>query len=190
MAGVTHELAWRRLDAPGLELCRASLGAAAAGEATGVLLAREDGAWFALRWRVAWDAAWRTRRVEVERLDGAGRLGLGADGEGRWSADGAVRTDLDGCVDVDLAATPFTNTLPIRRLSLAAGAAASLRVAYLDLPALSLRPLVQRYTCLARSADGARWRYEDELGNRIDGIATDADGLVAAYPGLFERVAA
>lgn len=199
---MTRELAWRRLDAPGLEVYRiaAPAGPGGGGEATGTLLAREEApGWFALRWRVAWDDAWRTRRAEVERLDGPrGGFVLDADGHGTWREDRgdgsgpAPRPDLAGCIDTDLAATPFTNTLPIRRLSPPPGSVVSLRVAYLDLPALVVRPLTQRYVRHPRTdgADGPdRWRYEDEAGAVIDGIATDAEGLVLTYPGIFERVA-
>ncbi len=42
-----------------------------------------------------------------------------SDGHGHWrKADGTALPQFDGCVDIDLAGTPFTNTLPIRRLGL------------------------------------------------------------------------
>jgi hypothetical protein len=183
---MTRELAWRRLDAPGFEVCRLTT-YGGGGDASGVSLAGEDGAWFAFRWRVAWDDAWRTRRVEVETLLGPPqRMALEADGKGSWGPDHA---DLAGCIDIDLAATPLTNTLPIRRLgALAPGERHAIRVAWLALPRFELRPIAQTYTCLARTEAGATWRFEDERGSRFDGITTDADGLVLDYPGLFQRV--
>ena len=47
-------------------------------------------------------------------------LSLTGDGAGRWQIDGRDAPDLDGCLDLDIQVTPFTNSLPIRRLDLAA----------------------------------------------------------------------
>jgi hypothetical protein len=50
------------------------------------------------------------------------RVDLFSDGEGTWTGpDGRVMPHLEGCEYVDIAETPFTNTLPIRRLGLAPG---------------------------------------------------------------------
>ena len=54
----------------------------------------------------------------------------------------------DGCIDVDISAAPFTNTLPIRRLGLMKGERREIRVAYLALPALTVEPADQAYTCI------------------------------------------
>jgi hypothetical protein len=52
--------------------------------------------------------------------------------------------DLSGCCEnVDVSETPFTNTLPIRRLGLTSGESAEIRVAYFDATELqSWRELV------------------------------------------------
>ena len=56
-------------------------------------------------------------------------LWLATDGHGRWGEmNGAHRTELDGCIDIDLAGTPFTNVIPIRRLPLHVGHSASQNV--------------------------------------------------------------
>jgi hypothetical protein len=95
---------------------------------------------------------------------------------------------LDGCHDVDIRVTPFTNTLPIRRLALAPGASAELRVGYITVPDLSIRPVRQRYTCLARSESGGIFRYDSlDSGFRAD-LTVDAHGLVVEYPGIWMRV--
>ena len=93
--------------------------------------------------------------------------------------------DLAGCIDVDIAATPFTNTLPIRRLNLAEGQARDIRLAYVPLPHLEVEPVAQRYTCLE---EGRRYLYEG-LFRRFQGeLHVDADGLVLDYPDTFKRV--
>ena len=70
--------------------------------------------------------------------------------------NGAHRAELDGCYDIDLSVTPFTNTLPIRRLPLHVGDAAELSVVYIDVDTLEVRPDRQRYTRL----DTHRWAFE------------------------------
>jgi hypothetical protein len=94
--------------------------------------------------------------------------------------------ELDGAIDVDVSATPFTNTLPIRRLDLAEGQSADIRAAYVSLPELTVKIDPQRYTCLER---GRRYRYESLDSEFVREIVIDAEGLVVTYPGLFKRVA-
>ena len=96
-------------------------------------------------------------------------------------------------MDIDFAATPFTNTLPIRRLGLQPGESAEVAVVYIDAPSLEVTPVRQRYTCLASDADGGRYRFEAlPYAALPDGfmaeLSVDADGLVRDYPPLFRRV--
>jgi hypothetical protein len=99
--------------------------------------------------------------------------------------NGAHRTELDGCYDIDLACTPFTNTLPIRRLPLLEGDAAEVPVVLVDPETLEVRPVMQRYTRLTSHT----WRHE----NLDSGVATelevDEHGLVKDYPDEFRRLA-
>jgi hypothetical protein len=47
------------------------------------------------------------------------KLELISDGRGKWTdASGNPLPALDGAIDMDLSVSPFTNTLPIRRLRL------------------------------------------------------------------------
>src|SRR3989442_276922 len=93
---------------------------------------------------------------------------------------------LDGALDVDLTATPFTNTLPIRRLGLAAGRTAEILTVYVRVPELSVEADRQRYTCLEPMR---RYRFESVDGDFTRDLEEDAHGLVVVYPGLFRRVA-
>ena len=92
--------------------------------------------------------------------------------------------DLDGAIDVDLSITPFTNTMPVRRLDLIEGQQADIRVVYLRFPDLNLAIDRQRYTCLKRN----QYRFESLDSEFTCDIDTDADGLIVTYPGLFRRV--
>ena len=90
------------------------------------------------------------------------------------------------CIDIDLAGTPFTNTLPIRRLNLTRrSGTAKLRMLYV--PFDSFEPTVdgQHYTCLE---DGRLYRYQAEDGSFTADLPVDEDGLVLDYPTLFRRL--
>lgn len=142
-----------------------------------------------LRYELRWDGRWSTREVHAWETPAAS-LHLFLDGEGRWrTAQGKPLPGLAGCRDVDLMGVVFTNTLAIRRLGLAPGQAAELEVAYVAVPGLAVRRARQRYTCLARTRGGARYRYEG-LGTGFGAVlAVDPDGLVLDYPGLARRAA-
>jgi uncharacterized protein len=86
---------------------------------------------------------------------------------------------------VDLAVTPATNTLPIRRLDLQIGHSASVTAAWIRFPELEIQPLSQRYTRLAKNT----YRYESDPGFSTE-IRVDDLGLVTYYRGGWERIAA
>ncbi|MGY1795984.1 putative glycolipid-binding domain-containing protein [Geodermatophilus sp. SYSU D00525] len=183
----TRVVAWRRTD-----------------EDTGHSLARverRDGGWrfagtevlagpetlLACSFRVDVDDAWATRAVEASAVSAEGErhLVLTADGDRRWSRDGAREPGLDGCVDVDVAATPLSNTLPIRRLAdLAVGEEVTTPVAWVDVPALGVTRVDQTY----RRLGARRWRYSDDAHGAFE-LTVDDDGLVVDYTGMATRVA-
>jgi hypothetical protein len=116
----------------------------------------EAGRPFRIGYEVRCDGRWRVREVRAA-APGSGRpvLELLSDGEGRWKRrDGEPVPELDGCIDVDISATPFTNTLPIRRLGLEPGESEELAVTYVRVPELLAGPKRQRYGCLEARADG------------------------------------
>ncbi len=139
------------------------------------------------------DSAFCTRELRVAYVGGP-QLHLSADGRGHWHD--AVRDRpvpaLEGCLDVDIGMTPATNTLPIKRLGLAAGEGREITVAYVPLPdeiegAFLPRPARQRYTCLA---EGRRYRYEGLFRGFTAELEVDGDGLVLDYPETFRRLPA
>jgi len=128
---------------------------------------------------------WQVRQFMLFRDLDEPDLWLATDGSGRWGEmNGAHRTELDGCYDIDLACTPFTNTLPIRRLPLLEGHTADLPVAYVDTDTLDVRPVQQRYT----RRGSHLWRYENTESALSGDLAVDEHGLVMDYPGEFRRV--
>jgi len=53
---------------------------------------------------------------------------------------------------------------------------------------MQVRAAPQRYTCLARNADGGVYRYESLSSGFTRDLLIDADGLVIEYPGIWKRV--
>ena len=152
--------------------------------AEAVCVVAEEGD-FAARYRIQCDPDWRCRELDVEIIGAARTLRLRSDGRGHWTTgDGTPLAALDGAIDVDLPITPFTNTLPIRRLGLAPGASAEIDVVYVRAPALSVEIDRQRYTCVETLR---RYRYEAVDGTFSADLDVDAHGLVITYPGLFRR---
>lgn len=142
------------------------------------------GALFACSYTVRCDAQWRVREVDVQVVGGA-RLQLQADGEGHWkNEDGKPLPQLDGCIDIDLSCSPFTNTLPIRRLGAALHRRHEIDVAYITVPDMTVAPSRQVYTALGTN----HYRFESPRDAFQADIETDADGLVVHYPGLFRRL--
>ena len=158
-----------------------------------VTLRWENEGWTALgevtRERVSYvirlSATWQIRQFLLFRDQDEPDLWLGTDGSGRWGEmNGAHRPDLDGCTDIDLHATPFTNSIPIRRLQLDSGDAAEISAALIDVDTLGVIPVQQRYEHLPTG----EWRkVHVKTGTAID-FRVDRYGLVHDEPDRFRRV--
>ncbi len=180
------EAVWTPLDEPGLEHLTLRQAPDGSVETESVVLGVRNGRPFTLHYRVESDARWRVRRLTVESLQGRGRVDLLADGDGGWrDPDGRTIAQLDGCVDVDIEATPYTNTLPIRRLNLEPGESREIGVVYVTIPSLEVSAKRQRYTCLEPDR---HYRFESLDSGFTADLPVDGDGLVLDYPGLFRRV--
>ena len=176
---------WRRLDVPGREDARVER-TASGWRLTGELDVEEAGVAARLHYVIECDTEWRTRSAAIEgQASGVPvRFALGADGEGNWTRDGAPVPELAGALDVDLGFTPATNTLPIRRLSLAVGESAPVRSAWLRFPELRLETLEQTYT--RESEQSFRYRALVDGEPFVARLDTDAYGRVLQYEGLWE----
>lgn len=177
---------WRRWEGLGLEhlvLQEGPLGIVAEAAVIGGDT-EED---FAMTYRIACGPDWEVRTLEARIVGMACSIQIASDGLGAWTtAGGSPLPALDGAIDVDIMATPFTNTLPIRRLRLDEGQSAEITVAYVSVPDLALSASRQRYTCLK---SGSLYRFESVESGFSRDIAIDRLGLVVEYPDLFRRVA-
>ena len=172
---------WRRLDRAGHEAAR--LHAEASGwRLAGTAVFAHEGQACRLDYAVHCDGRWRTVSGRVAGFIGTAGVDVdvSVDAAGRWRLNGADCPAVEGCVDLDLNFSPSTNTLPIRRLGLAAGQAAEVRAAWLRFPSFALEPLEQVY----RRTGEAIYRYESAGGTFVADLEVNAAGLVIHYPGF------
>ena len=174
---------WQRIDAPGLELLR--LAPASSGVEARSDLIHFGERPFAIRYRWLLDEDWSTLSLELHVRGKEHRtLAIERIGDSAWLVDGRMRSDLDACEEIDLAVTPFCNTLALRRFAPPPGGAGTLTALYVSFPDLDLAPSPQRYERLGTHS----FKYVD-LGAQRGFEATlelDDDGIVRRYAGLFE----
>ncbi|TJV38080.1 MAG: hypothetical protein E5Y02_30745 [Mesorhizobium sp.] len=173
---------WREWEGPGLEhlVLRERAGEVLADSV--VICSGQTP--FAVRYRIGCDANWRARSVTVDMIGSERTLILASDGDGHWTRDGMPVPELEGIFDPDLTVTPFTNTLPIRRLRLSTGQSAEITTAFVDFPALTVVSNPQRYSCLE---EGRRYLYESRASDFKRELEIDHDGLVVSYPDFWQR---
>jgi hypothetical protein len=190
---------WAPAAGPGLEFCRLDTDPVDdCYVAHGVVLGAErdgprKGRPFRLAYKVKADADWRTRKVTLEAQGQDGKTItriLRSDGRGNWKDErGDAVEPAKGCLDMDIWATPFTNTLPIRRLAqkpggLKPGQRETIRALWVTGPDLRFRNVAQHYTLL----QSGRMLYEDGESDFRAELALDSDRVVTDYPGLFRRL--
>ena len=112
-------------------------------------------------------------------------LKLESDGKGNWFTNNKKVDQYNGCIDIDIPLTPFTNTLPIKRLNLTQGQEQQIRVIYIDILEGQIKPVRQKY--IRRSP--TEYQYENIPNDFEAKITVDDFGLVVDYPGLFVRTA-
>ena len=157
-------------------------------EANSLAVGRLDDSAYRIQYQIVCDATWNVQKVSVRNLLSNQSFALTKAGDEWLDEQGRAAGSLRGCSDVDIMVTPFTNTLPIRRLNLARGEAKEIAVAYVRVPELSLSRLEQRYTCLEKEKEGGVYRYENLDSGFTSDLKVDEDGLVGDYPGLFKMV--
>jgi hypothetical protein len=177
---------WQRMGSPGIEYFE--LRESTEGwELAGSVVLADEGVPCAADYTLRCDRQWATReaRIQLRRGGVEQALSLRVDARQRWWRGEEEVPQFRGCTDIDLAFTPSTNTLPIRRLALEVGQGRDVTAAWVRMPDLSLVTLPQRYTRLTPS----RYHYESNGGSFTAEVETDEFGLVLTYPPGWERVA-
>lgn len=148
------------------------------------ITALKDGRPMLAGYEIECDHLWHTRRVVATCRVGshAREIDLTVKASGGWRTKDQEQPALRSCIDIDLAVSPATNTLPIRRLNLEVGQSAEVTAAWLKFPDLTLELLPQRYTRI----DAHRYRYQSGTGFSAELQVNDL-GLITSYPGGWER---
>jgi uncharacterized protein len=177
---------WRRLDQPGHEAARLVFHDPF-WQLSGNAVFAHEGRPCRLEYLVVCSSAWQTLHAKVTGWVGTRcvRLDVAADSILRWRLNGQECLEARGCVDLDLAFSPATNMLQIRRLAMAVGEGAEVKAVWLRFPELTLGTLVQTYRRLSET----RYRYEAFGGAFATELELNAAGLVVRYPDLWEAEA-
>lgn len=188
-AVLERHVLWQSQEAPGME----HLYLQETDEsiiAHGSVISVADGQPLHMHYRIQCSSSYRFQTLQLELTEPYQRLfHLSLTDDGHWHDNaGRYFAHLDGCVDIDLSASPFTNTLPIRRLDLHERVPTAIQVVYIDLPELTLSVERQRYTLFQVGTYDSLYRFEHLANGFTADIRVDSDGLVRDYPKLFRRV--
>lgn len=172
------DLVWRGVEVDGLERLRIDQGSSI--QIHSVI----DSARGRYSYEIECERDWTFRTLHLESAGDELAVDLESDGHGSWTHNGLLRDDLAECVDIDLSASPFTNSLPLRRHPLDIGDEEDFVMAFVEFTDLTVFPDAQRYQRL----DEDLYRFESLDSDFTRDLTVDFDGFVVEYPGLFERL--
>lgn len=182
-------LTWRGCDGDRLEQVRLLVNdhrIKAYGRVIGAATADHEA--FSASYDLVTDDAGVTRRFSVHLLRESGemQISVSRDTEGNWLVQtprGTERGSYGGAEDVELALSPFFNSLPIRRLGLVRAAQpVDVPVVYLYLPGGTANAETLRY----QAADAGGVAVSSPLG--ASKLSVDEHGFVRDYQGLADRL--
>lgn len=182
--GGPTSLLWKRLDCPGHEACRMTVsldgtcieGRAVFADPAGVA---------SLSYTAELDPDWHTRTARVAGWAGKSAIDITVTRSATgWQINGADCPEFDGLIDIDLGFTPSTNTIAIRRMSLAVGESRDTTAVWLDTGDWQFRRLDQSYTRTGHYT----YLYRSPAHGYEAALTVDEGGLVSEYPGLWSRV--
>ncbi|WP_340066659.1 putative glycolipid-binding domain-containing protein [Ascidiimonas aurantiaca] len=129
---------------------------------------------------------WVVKEVEIKSLLGElNKITLKSDLNGKWyDVENQEISELNGCIDIDISITPFTNTLPIKRLGNSLEQRTKITVLYFDIKNWEYKKVKQYYTKLTDNL----YKYEGVFRNFVADIPIDNSGFVTTYPKLFKRL--
>ncbi|WP_052272838.1 putative glycolipid-binding domain-containing protein [Flavihumibacter solisilvae] len=179
-------LLWTGLEYHSLENCLVKAGETGS-EITSTIIGSYEGKIFKVEYRIETNPNWETVFFEIisRHSDQVRSIRFEGDGKGIWTNDGKIASQFTGCIDVDISLTPFTNTLPIRRLNLSRNQPKEIHVLYCDVLEQQLKAVRQKYTCVSNST-----YYFENVPNDFEAILeVDEAGFVIDYQNLFQRTA-
>jgi len=184
----TQTIAWEWLSGLGLEhlvLTEPKDGICAEGWVVGQLGGEVIKVHYAVTCKADWGFVEAKLEMESQK-EGRQVLVIARGADGAWTVNGEARADLAACTEIDIRATPFTNTLPIRRLRYEVNVPQTMTVAFIKAPTLAVEAVRQEYTKLDEA--GSRFRYRNLESGYTAELTVDAAGLVVEYPEAWRRV--
>jgi uncharacterized protein len=175
---------WTGREYYSLENCLVDISSAGV-DISSVIVGKYKSRIYRVEYHIKTDPDWETQFVQItsRHSNNEQKFHLHSDGRGNWFSEGKSVSRFKGCTDVDIAITPFTNTLPINRLQLDKNETHKVRVIYFDLLEQEVRPVNQQYTRL----DDLQYHYENIPNDFETDITVDENGFVVDYPSLFTR---
>ncbi len=139
-------------------------------------------------YRIDCNRAWEPREAEITLRDASGprRIGIEVTEDLVWTVGGLRNAELRGCTDLDLAATPATNTLTLKRLGLEVGESRELLAAWILFPDIVPIAARQRYTRVSEHL----YHFEAPLNGFVSDFEVDDDAVVTHYPATWDRIEA
>jgi hypothetical protein len=152
-------------------------------EVNSVIVGAHDDKIYRIDYSIKTNHNWECIFFEVKiQLSGKKEtISFHSDGRGNWTKNGVPANEFKGCIDLDISLTPFTNSLPINRLSWEPNRPQQVDVLFVDILSKQVSPVKQRYTKLSKT----EYKFEN-VPNDFEAIITvDESGLVVNYPDLF-----
>ena len=156
-------------------------------EINSVIIGTYESKIYRVEYQIKTNENWETIFFEIKsrHSNTTEHLKFESDGKGNWFSNNKRADQFNGCIDIDIPLTPFTNTLPIKRLNLKQGEEQQIRVIYLDMLEGKIKPVHQKYTRLSKT----EYQYENVPNDFDAKITVDDFGLVTDYPALFVSTA-
>jgi len=140
---------------------------------------------FAIEYYLALTIDWDIKEVLIKSLLDERVIRLIHIGNQWYNGEGQHLTEFDGVELVDISISPFTNTLPIKRLQFEGERPQRIDIIYFDENKFSLRQVQQIYS----QVDEQTYLYQDiSLPDFESEITVDEEGLVIDFPEVFRRV--
>lgn len=152
----------------------------------GIAVGRTDrGIPFAMEYDFVLTEDWNIKEVSIKSLLDERIIEIVHKGDQWYDCEGRHLAGFEGVELVDISISPFTNTLPIKRLRFEGKKPQKVDIIYFDENRFSLSRLQQIYS----QVDERTYRYQDiVLPDFVSDITVDDEGLVVDFPKMFKRI--
>lgn len=140
---------------------------------------------YGVDYQIVVDNNWETRFFSISCSHGHKNYFLHAHKINNvWVIDDVEHPEFNECLDVDIAITPYTNSLPINRLKMEVGESKDIKVLYINPIEERVALVMQRYTRLTENT----YHYENLWNDFKATIIVEENGLVTDYPEMYKAI--